>query len=73
MTLPRIPRWAWIAWLVIVLASFGLLEAIALMNDQPSDTLSAVIVWLPLGIVPVAFGLWFAAHFRRDSDWRKMK
>jgi hypothetical protein len=73
VSLPGIPRWAWITWLIVTLASFGVLEAVALFNDDPSDTLSAVIVWLPVGGIPVAFGLWFAAHFAKRGDWRDMK
>lgn len=59
MRLPRIPRWAWLAWAGLG----GLLELVALTNRSPNDTLSALVVWF----VPAWLGAgilgWLAWHF----------
>ena len=59
MKLPKVPPWVWLVWFLV----FVLLEAIALWNGNPNDTLTATtIIYVP-GVIVVCFVAWLAYHF----------
>jgi hypothetical protein len=73
----QIPPWAWITWAVVSLASFTVLEAIALLNGRSPDTLSEYLrrwlgvdppsrarrIGVPLFLaVVLGFVAWFVPH-----------
>ncbi len=45
--LRRIPGWAWLTWLGLIIGGFITLETVALLNEIPGDTLSEN-VWVLL-------------------------
>jgi hypothetical protein len=68
----RISPWAWLAWALITLVVFGVLEWVAVTNDVPNDTLTRTIVrfipWvfaalvLLIAVVMAVLHWWDAYH-----------
>ncbi len=73
MRLPRISPLAWLGWLIGTLATFGVLEAIAVYNGRPGDTLTRTIVrFVP---APLALAVWIvltgAALWHWSVEYRR--
>jgi hypothetical protein len=73
MKLPRISPLLWLGWLLGALIVFGALEATALWNSAPNDSLTRTIVrFVPW---PVALGIWAllagAALWHWGTEYRR--
>jgi hypothetical protein len=72
----RVTAGIWLLWLLLCLSSFAVLEAIALRNRFPNDTLTATVArdvpwYMGLGLlafaVIAAIGHWWRAYRDRNG------